>query len=161
LFWRSRTRDHLVAWGVAVGAALVAVVPLVLVARGQDAQVAWLHRPGPGVPVELGLAIAGTVSMLALLVVLAVAGAVAMVRDRRRAAVVVLPWLVLPFLVSVALSQVHPVYHPRYVLFCVCAFALAAGAGLAYLTRLARPLWARIAVPAVVLAALTALSLPT
>ncbi|WP_326641154.1 hypothetical protein OG884_00995 [Streptosporangium sp. NBC_01755] len=42
---------------------------------------------------------------------------------------VALPWALLP-LVSMVISQIHPVYSPRYLLFTVPAMALIAGAGL-------------------------------
>jgi hypothetical protein len=42
-----------------------------------------------------------------------------------------LPWLVLPPAVLLAASAAHPVYSLRYIVFCVPAVALLAGAGLA------------------------------
>ena len=46
-----------------------------------------------------------------------------------------LPWLLLPPAVLLAATAVHPVYSPRYVMFCAPAAALLAGAGLASLGR--------------------------
>ncbi|MEV7013870.1 hypothetical protein [Streptosporangium sp. NPDC051022] len=64
---------------------------------------------------------------------------------------VALPWAILPVLLSFAISQVYPVYNPRYVLFVLPALALLAGAGLA-VARL-------IPLSLAVLAALVALSM--
>ena len=44
-----------------------------------------------------------------------------------------LPWLVVPPLALIAVSQITPVYSFRYVVFCLPAVALLAGAGLAAL----------------------------
>jgi mannosyltransferase len=52
-------------------------------------------------------------------------------------AAVALPWLVMPPFVLIAASVVKPVYYVRYVEFCLPALAIAAGAGLAGLIRLA------------------------
>ena len=48
---------------------------------------------------------------------------------------VALPWVILPVALSFAISQVYPIYNPRYVLFVIPALALLAGAGLAALRR--------------------------
>ncbi|MFD8559961.1 hypothetical protein ACFV1N_22005 [Streptosporangium canum] len=48
---------------------------------------------------------------------------------------VAVPWAVLPVVLSLLISQIHPVYSPRYVLFAVPGLALLAGAGLAALRR--------------------------
>ncbi|MER5423651.1 glycosyltransferase family 39 protein [Streptosporangium roseum] len=48
---------------------------------------------------------------------------------------VAVPWAVLPVALSLLISQIHPVYSPRYVLFAIPGLALLAGAGLAALRR--------------------------
>ncbi|GAA5769335.1 glycosyltransferase family 39 protein [Streptosporangium roseum] len=48
---------------------------------------------------------------------------------------VAVPWAVLPVVLSLLISQIHPVYSPRYVLFAVPGLALLAGVGLAALRR--------------------------
>lgn len=48
---------------------------------------------------------------------------------------VAVPWAFLPVALSYAISQVYPVYNPRYVLFVLPALALLAGTGLAALRR--------------------------
>jgi mannosyltransferase len=138
IVWQRRPggRDLLLGWILAVSAAMAAMIPLVLVASGQEAQISWLTRPGPSSVLDFGTIITGGGRPLALVMALALAGAVGLIRTGRSGAWVALPWLVVPFAVSVAVSQVHSVYHPRYVLYCVCAFALLAGAGLACVTGL-------------------------
>jgi mannosyltransferase len=133
--WR-RGPGPLLRWIVALLGALTAVVPLVLIARGQEAQVSWLQRPGPSALPAFGTLITGGGTTLVLVTLLAAAGAAGLVRAGRSGAAVAVPWLVMPVAVAYAVSQVHPVYHPRYVLYCVCAFALLAGAGLASLAGL-------------------------
>ncbi|MCW2898733.1 MAG: hypothetical protein JWO67_998 [Streptosporangiaceae bacterium] len=154
-----RRRGHLVGWAAAVGVALATVAPLALVAQGQQGQVSWLRPPGISVPIDFGLVVAGSVPVLLVLAVLAVIGTVGPCR-RRSYTAVVLPWLVVPFALAVTASQIQPVYHPRYLLHCVCALALAAGVGLAYVTERA-PHWTRLVLPGTVLSVLAALSLPT
>ena len=62
------------------------------------------------------------------------------------------PWLLLPPLLLLVLSEVKPVYNGRYLTFCLPAVALLAGAGLAALARPAG---------VVALAATVSLLLPT
>ena len=81
-------------------------------------------------------------------------------------AMVALPWLVLPPVILIAVSQIHPAYVERYVIFCIPALALLSAAGLTGLARLvatvpvarSRPVlgWAPTAVILVVLAVLLA-----
>jgi mannosyltransferase len=54
------------------------------------------------------------------------------------AATLALPWLVLPAAILLAVSQIHPMYDARYILYSLPALALLIAAGLAWLTRLAR-----------------------
>ena len=46
-----------------------------------------------------------------------------------------MPWLLLPPVLLIVASEIKPVYVPRYVVFCLPALALLAGAGLAALGR--------------------------
>ncbi|WP_067174958.1 glycosyltransferase family 39 protein [Microtetraspora niveoalba] len=139
-------RALLIPWCAAAGAALVAVLPLAWFSSRQSAQVGWIHSPGPeelrllavrifgdlGAPGSLWPGVAPLVLALALYG-MARCGAVARLA---------LPWLLLSPLVLLAASwAVHPYYVFRYVLCCVPAAALLAGAGLAALSRaLAVPL---------------------
>src|SRR6266581_7465066 len=83
---------------------------------------------------------AGARRLVPLVAILALGGAVAGWRSRRPGqpglAVVALPWLVLPPLILIVVSQVHPAYVERYVILCIPALALLCAAGLAGLARL-------------------------
>lgn len=161
----SDARGHLLAWAAAVGVALVAVLPLVLVARHQQAQVAWLSPPHARAIVDFGLLATGGATMLTIVLGLAVIGVVVLARTAPEDAAIVVPWLVIPIPLLMIISQAYAVYHPRYVLYTVCALALAAGIGLAYVAErlCARVPYAvaRYAVLAAVLLFLAVLSLPT
>ncbi|MQY06204.1 glycosyltransferase family 39 protein [Actinomadura macrotermitis] len=153
---REKRLRHTLAWLLSVLLALAMVLPLVLVARGQEgAQVSWLSAPPATAPYDFGLETTGSPLLLIVLVALAVLGVIG---NTGRNAVLLAAWPIAPLLTSIAISLAHPVYHPRYVLYCVCGLALAAGAGLELLTRRLR--YGQVAA----LAALTcaaALTVPT
>ncbi|MER7127765.1 hypothetical protein [Streptosporangium saharense] len=67
-------------------------------------------------------------------------------------AAVAVPWALVPVALSFAISQVYPVYNPRYVMFVLPALALLAGAALASVPP------RRVPVGVAVLAALAVLS---
>jgi 4-amino-4-deoxy-L-arabinose transferase-like glycosyltransferase len=162
--WGSGRRGHVAAWAAATGAALMAVLPLVLIARGQQAQVAWLSPPGSGAFLDFGMLVTGGTTMLTVVLGLAVIGATVLTRTTAEGTAVVLPWLVLPITAVTVVSQLHPVYQPRYLLYTVCALALAAGTGLADVAErlgdLARSAFAGYAVLAAAIISLAALSFP-
>lgn len=126
---------------IPMAAAGLALVPLALVASGQrEAQVFWLKTPDWSDVASFPVDVAGSVPAAIALFALTAWGA-------RRAVLPTMPvtlWAVLPVALSFAISQLQPIYHPRYVLFAVPALALLAGVGAASLPR-AR--W--LAVPAV------------
>ncbi|KOX01046.1 lipoprotein [Streptomyces sp. NRRL B-1140] len=113
-------------WGRAAGAAALLLLPLVWVSQGQAGQVSWLvppgwdrvdrlarnFAPGPAGPVFWGAS---------LLMVLGL-------RERRTAAVAV-PLLLVPPGILMAVSQVRPLYHDRYVLYALAGASLLAAAG--------------------------------
>jgi mannosyltransferase len=119
----------------------------------QRGTLSWLTRPDPAVALEGLRRLIGPAPML-LAVCLAVAlvtGCSALAgRPALRAVwppgllALSLPWLLLPPVVLIGVSQASPVYTFRYVLFCAPAAALLAGSGLAGLGRLAAggPAWA-------------------
>ncbi|WP_242907972.1 glycosyltransferase family 39 protein [Actinomadura terrae] len=152
---------RLAYWGSATLVAVLAVVPLVLAARGQEGtQVSWLSRPGAGALYDFGVLIAGGGVVLAVLVAAVAVGLLG--RGHRDAVALVAPWLLVPVAVAWTISQAHPVYHPRYVLYCVCAFALLAGMGLATAGEWlpGRRAWAAPAAATVALACLAVAVLP-
>jgi mannosyltransferase len=127
-------------WSGAVVAATAAVLPLLAEARPQSAQVSWLRPPDWGVVGEFATFVAGTTAIAVAVVLVALVG----IQLRPASGglpgvgVVALSWLVVPFAGLVAVSVVaEPSYYPRYLLYCVPAVALLAGAGLDRLAGLA------------------------
>jgi mannosyltransferase len=130
-------------WAAAAGGAVALVSPLIVVGFRQRGQIGWI-RP-------LNLATASTVTSLVgpfglfLLMVTIVAAAVIIAAAAGRGsfrsrwpaglAALSLPWLLFPPAVLLGASLVQPVYTFRYILFCIPAVALLAGAALASLGR--------------------------
>jgi mannosyltransferase len=113
--------------------------------------------------------LAGSRELIPLVAVLALCGTVTDRGLRRRGgltlAVVALPWLVLPPLLLLTVSELHPVYTERYVLFSFPALAMLAAAGLSRLAALVallplgRRSWAVAALPSAALAVVLAVAL--
>lgn len=116
-----------IAWA---GAALV-LLPLVLVASGQrERQLSWIRSPGWTELTDLVELFGGTGALTLLLGLVVLAG----VWYGRRTPLPLM-WATLPVLASFAISQVHPVFADRYVLFVVPALALLAGTGIVGVAR--------------------------
>src|SRR5215472_8295337 len=119
-------------WLITIVAGLVAVLPLVFYGWQQRAQIAWIARPDWHDVVSAGTSLAGgSVALTVVAGLLAVLGGMA--RAGRRLTWLALPWLVLPPAMLLAASEIKPVYNFRYLVFCLPAAALLAGAGLAAL----------------------------
>lgn len=114
-------------WAVAVAGAVAAVLPLAWVAAHEQRQVAWLRTPGMVQLAGFAYRVGGSWVAVVFLGGLGLAGVVVAARSERALLRVALPWAVLPVVLSFAISRVHPVYSPRYVLFCVPGFALLLG----------------------------------
>jgi mannosyltransferase len=82
---------------------------------------------------------------IAALGAIAVAAAAAGCSCSLTSAGVALPWLVLPPVILLAVSQIHPLYDLRYVVFCLPAVALLASDGLGCLARFTARYTARLA----------------
>ncbi|MFB4317460.1 glycosyltransferase family 39 protein [Actinomadura sp. 21ATH] len=139
---RSRRAGTWVRWPVAAGAAVAALVPFGLAARDQKVQVDWLPVPTWRTVRTLAEFLTGAPALVPPVLALAVAGAVATRRGRGglSLAALAVPWLLVPPAVLLVASLVtDPLFTFRYVLFCVPALALLAGAGLARLAALGRP----------------------
>lgn len=153
LLWRRRDvaptappRPEIARFAGALVVAGAGIAPLALLTAGQrEAQLSWLTSPGLSDVSTFGQELAGNAWVALPMVALMIFGAFAGGRLTR----VALPWALLPF-VSMVVSQIYPVYSPRYVLFAVPAMALLAGAGLNALRPRALP-WAGL----VLIAALT------
>jgi mannosyltransferase len=130
-------------WAIAVVAAGAAAAPVAALVWLQRGQFAWL----PGLPPGwhdlylLAIGLAGGAASLILIAALGVLGArCAGGRERGRPTGPRLiwlsaPWLILPPAILFAGSRIEPSYQPRYLVFCLPAVAMLAGAGLAALER--------------------------
>lgn len=119
-------------WGCAAGAAVLVLLPLVLVSRGQSAQVAWLAPPGAGSVGRLLGAFAGPTRVVVVpYVVLMVLAVPALFpwRGGLTLAAVALPLLLVPPAVLMTVSRFSPLYDERYVLYALAGAPLLASAG--------------------------------
>jgi mannosyltransferase len=120
-------------WLITVVAAVAAALPLVFYGWQQREQIAWIARPNWHDVLSAGTSLAGGSAALAVVAgLLTVLGGVA--RAGQRLTWLALPWLALPPAMLLAASEIKPVYNFRYLVFCLPAAALLAGAGLAALT---------------------------
>ncbi|WP_267888593.1 glycosyltransferase family 39 protein [Streptomyces sp. MMG1121] len=119
-------------WGCAAGAVVVSLLPMVLVSRGQAAQVAWLRRPtaataegvlrgflGPSWGVYgvcLGLAVLGVAGILGRRSEITLPG-------------LALPLTLVPPVVLMLASQFSPLFVDRYVLYALSGAPLLVAAG--------------------------------
>jgi mannosyltransferase len=128
-------------WFAAAGGAVVVLSPLMVTGWRQSRQVSWLARPRLHAVTNLAVLFAGSNRLLPLVALLVAAGVIATMAGRPTAApdvvTVAVPWLVLPPVILLAASQIHPLYDSRYVVYCLPALALLAAAGLASAARLA------------------------
>jgi len=128
-------------WLAAAAAAVLVAGPVIAVSLGQQGQVSWIPPLGRALFASLfklfdppGLAVGLLVVTLATLAFSALRGRLRTDFPSRLLALA-LPWLLLPPAVLLTASAVHPVFSARYVLICLPAAALLAGAGLASLGR--------------------------
>jgi mannosyltransferase len=139
-------------WAIGAAVAFVTIIPVAFLAWHERAQLAWLRRPSFADVTALGTMLTGSGASFALIAALGAAavadcagsgfrraGPASSTRPGRSAGLNVLrlsvPWLLLPPVLLIAASEIKPVYVPRYVVFCLPALALLAGAGLAALGR--------------------------
>jgi mannosyltransferase len=134
-------RSLVLGWLAAAAAGIVLASPLLVLGYVQRGTHPWLVRPGlaavEGLRQLVGpaLMVDGVVLVIAAGIVVSALGG----RERLRAnwpgsvTALCLPWLILPPAILVIGSQITPLYTFRYVLFCMPAIALLAGAGLAAL----------------------------
>jgi mannosyltransferase len=128
-------------WAAAVAVAVIPLTPMFYFGYQQGSTLGWVKRPGLPAVIRLVTDMAGSQPLIPLVAVLAVAGAAAGLRSRQPGqpslTAVALPWLVLPAFILLGISQVHPAYVERYVVFSLPALALLCAAGLAGLAGLA------------------------
>ncbi|MFF4348988.1 hypothetical protein [Streptomyces sp. NPDC001530] len=119
-------------WGCAAGAAVLVLVPLILVSRGQSAQVAWLSPPGFWSVGRLLGAFTGPAPLMVVPYVALIALALRPPLARRgelSLPAVALPLMVVPPAVLMSVSRFWPLYDERYVLYALAGAPLLAAAG--------------------------------
>ncbi len=135
-------------WALAVIATAAVLIPIVIGAYAERGATAWLGQPGWPQAGTLVTSLAGSAVLIvpiAALGVIAVAAAAVGFGCSLTSADVALPWLVLPPVILLAVSQIHPLYDLRYVVFCLPAVALLASDGLGWLARFTARYTARLA----------------
>jgi len=132
----------LARWLVACAAAAVLLLPMTVLSVGQSPQLGWITTPDLSTVASLLRGFAGSVLLIPVVAVLAVLGCAAGSGLRRgvglTVAVLTVPWLVLPPVLLLAVSLVHPIYVERYVVFCLPALSVLVAAGLTWLVQLTR-----------------------
>jgi mannosyltransferase len=131
-------------WLAAAVAAGIVLAPLAFLGFSQRGQISWLTRPDVSTIRAMVGSFAGSKLLIIPLAALALCGLAVGVIARSRPpavpgsltpAIVAAPWLVLPPVIMLAVSQVKPVYDIRYVIYCQPALALLCGAGLGWLAH--------------------------
>ncbi len=140
-------------WAIAATLALAAIVPVALLAWHERHQLAWLRRPTVADVLALLSTLTGSEASFVLISALGLAGAACNAGGRLRGAVhpersrshrrsarqgllwLSATWLFLPPAALILVSEIKPIYIDRYVVFCLPALALLAGAGLTVLGR--------------------------
>ena len=139
-------------WLVTITAAGVAVAPVAILCWAQRGAISWIPKPGwHDLDDVANLMAAGSVASVVMIGLLSVLGGTCgdslmmtwpptPARGAARPAAadrsltwLAAPWLVLPPLLLLAVSEIKPVYNGRYVTYCLPAVALLAGTGLAAL----------------------------
>ncbi|HET6188050.1 MAG TPA: glycosyltransferase family 39 protein [Trebonia sp.] len=139
-----RPAGVLARWVLAGIAAVAVLIPIVAFAYAQRNAISWMTGQVifRSAAVNLARTWAGPVKLFWPVFGLAAVGvaAEAVTWRRGRPSVtpgsVALPWLVLPPVLLLVASQVHPVYDGRYVEYCLPALAILVAWGLTWLARL-------------------------
>ncbi|RZU50578.1 mannosyltransferase [Krasilnikovia cinnamomea] len=156
----ARRRPILFGWPLAVGAALLIAAPLVLVGSRQGGQISWVPDPVwarvESFPASMFMsgAVAGSIVVLG---VAALALMHATPAPDRRPGLLLAVWAVLPPVVAYYTFDEFSLFYPRYLLFTVPAWVLAAGWAL---RRLAGSTRALVPVALAAVVALAAAGLP-
>jgi mannosyltransferase len=134
-----RVRVRLRRWLAVVAATALVLSPVIYYGYLQRGAEGWLTKPGWHDVAKLVISFAGSKALVPLVAAIASCGVIA---DWRRSSAgeltltaVALPWLLLPTAFLLAVSQVHPGFNGRYVVFSLPALALLMAAGLSWLAR--------------------------
>ncbi|HEX7994236.1 MAG TPA: glycosyltransferase family 39 protein, partial [Streptosporangiaceae bacterium] len=130
-------------WLVACAAAVVLLSPVIVLSASQSSQLNWVTRPGLGTLAATVRDFSGATALIPVIVVIAMLGCAAGlgpggVGKRPALTAIALPWLVVPPLLLIVVSFIHPYYVERYVLYCLPALAILVAAGLVWLVALTR-----------------------
>lgn len=142
-----RARHRLDKWILATAAGLLAPAVLAVFTFGQRDTVAWIPKPTLASLAEAYAELAGGPWLLAALAALAV---VALATSRSTETVATAIWFAAPPLVLAGVGMLTPLFLGRYLVVCIPAIALLAGAAMARL-----PSWSAV-VPLGLTAALAA-----
>ncbi len=138
-------RSLALGWLAAAAAAVFLASPVLLLGVEQRGTASWITAPGPRTVTSLWQLV-GPLHMVIAICVLAGCGLAASALTGRVALracwpamlpTVAVPWLLLPPGLLIGISFALPLYVPRYILYCLPAVALLAGAGLAALGQAA------------------------
>ncbi len=113
------------AWLVAAVVGSLPVLPVVYLARSQQTQVSWIPAATLDRVADLPAGLTGDALLGGVVLALALVG-----MSLRRPAVVYTAWAFVPVLGLYLVSQVTPLWLPRYLLFVLPAFALLAATAL-------------------------------
>jgi mannosyltransferase len=130
-------------WLAACAAAVILLGPVIVFSASQSSQLNWITRPGLGTLAALVRDFSGATALIPVIVVIALIGCVAGLGPagagkRPALTAIALPWLVVPPLVLIVVSFIHPYFVERYVLYCLPALAILVAAGLVWLVALTR-----------------------
>ncbi len=126
---------------------LIAPMALFVLLQHSGSQLAWLHRPSFADTSEFLQLLTGKGGILLLVIYMSLGG-LAFVhpagaspsdggsKKEKWGLRLLLMWLLLPPLITLAASPVKPLFSPRYMLLCVPALILLAARGLAHLYNL-------------------------
>jgi mannosyltransferase len=130
-------------WLISCAAAVVLLSPVIVLSAGQSSQLNWVTRPGFGTLAALVRDFSGATALIPVIAVIALVGSAAGLgpgggRKRPALTAIALPWLVVPPVLLIVVSLIHPYYVERYVLYCLPALAILVAAGLVWLVTLTR-----------------------
>lgn len=136
--------QHAAGWLAATATAVIMVAPLAVLTWRQLHVYRWLGLTTWGSVFSLAGHLTGSMSVSAAALVMSASGLVHPAGPRARLASLCVPWLLVPPAMLLGLGATWPIYAFRYLVFCVPALALLAGAGLDALAAkaiAARPGW--------------------
>jgi mannosyltransferase len=134
-----RARVRLRRWLAVAAASALVLSPVVYYGYLQRGAEEWLSGPGRHAVVQLVISFAGSKALVPIVAAIALCGVIA--GWQRRSAgeltltAVALPWLLLPTVFLLTVSEIHPLFNGRYVVFSMPALTLLLAAGLSWLAR--------------------------